>query len=186
MNSTKNTLRITFTGLFLAIAIVAQLLGTYLGGAGNIGQIITGSIINMCLILSGCIVGIYSGLSIAVLSPMLAFLFGLMKLPFAIPVVMIGNIVYVIISVLIFKMIQKKDMNLLSSNLILFFVFAFSACIKALIMWSSAKYVLVMFTKVPPMLIASFSFPQIITGTIGGVLALFLIPVLKKSRAYSL
>ena len=177
----NKTRQITFTALFLAIAIVSQFVGSNLGGAGFLGQYITGTIVNICLMLSGIMVGVYSGLTIGVLSPCLAFLLGVMKFPFAIPVVIAGNIVFVLITVLIYKAVSEKTLGL--KAIVMIIVVIAAAAIKALVMWFSAKYLLNNFTAVPAPLIASFAFPQVITGSLGGLLSLALLPILKKAKA---
>ena len=177
----NKTRQITFTALFLAIAIVSQFVGSNLGGAGFLGQYITGTIVNICLMLSGIMVGVYSGITIGVLSPCLAFLLGVMKFPFAIPVVIAGNIVFVLITVLIYKAVSEKTLGLKAIVMIIAVIAA--AAVKALVMWFSAKYLLNNFTAVPAPLIASFAFPQVITGSLGGLLSLALLPILKKAKA---
>lgn len=177
----NKTRQITFTALFLAIAIVSQFVGSNLGGAGFLGQYITGTIVNICLMISGIMVGIYSGITIGVLSPCLAFFLGVMKFPFAIPVVIAGNIVFVLITVLIYKAVSEKTLGLKAIVMIVTVIAA--AAVKALVMWFSAKYLLNIFTVVPAPLVASFAFPQVITGSIGGLLSLALLPILKKAKA---
>lgn len=181
MNTNSKTKKLVLTALFLAIAVVAQYIGGLLGGSGGVGQIITGSIVNMCLILSGCIIGMPYGFIISVLSPCFAFILGIMKFPFAIPVVIIGNAIFVLIITLTYKAIKdKKDVVKVVITLISVVV---AACIKALAMWFLSKYALGLLTTVPAPLIASFSFPQVITGTIGGVLAVILLPILQKANS---
>lgn len=181
METKIRTKQIVQTALFLAIAIVAQLLGTLMGGAGSIGQILTGSIVNMCLVLAVSMIGLIPALAISVLSPVLAFVFGVMKFPFAIPVVIIGNAIYVVLIKIIFKSVSETKMPV--QKIIEIIGVIVSAVVKALAMWSLAKYVLMMFTKVPAPLIASFSFPQAITGTIGGIIAIVVYAILKKTKA---
>ena len=177
----NKTRQITFTALFLAIAIVSQFVGSNLGGAGFLGQYITGTIVNICLMISGIMVGIYSGITIGVLSPCLAFFLGVMKFPFAIPVVIAGNIVFVLITVLIYKAVSEKTLGLKAIVMIVTVIAA--AAVKALVMWFSAKYLLNIFTVVPAPLVSSFAFPQGITGSIGGLRSLARLRIRKKAKA---
>lgn len=183
-NIRSKTRILTQTALFLAIAIAAQFLGAQLGGAGGIGQIITGSVVNLCLICAVVLTGWISGISIAVLSPVLAFFLGVMKVPFAIPVVIIGNLLYIVICKFSYGFTEKKIGNLAAQSALNIVFTALAACVKAAGMWLSLNFLFVSFfnEKQLAMLSASFSLPQVITGSIAGVIAAILLPALKKTR----
>jgi len=178
----KTTAWIARTGLFLAVAVIAQLIGSQMGG-GIAGQIITGSLVNMALIVAGITAGISSGISIAVLSPCLAFLLGIMKFAPAIPIVIAGNIAIVIITAFIYNYYSKSEMKLALQKLFILLGMIFGAFFKCVLMWISALYILPLFVaKVPPAIISSFSLPQAVTGTIGVILAMLTVPSLLKIK----
>ena len=182
MNTNKEVIWLTRTALFLAVALVAQLIGMNIGG-GIVGQLLTGSLVNMALIVAGCVVGLSSGCTIAVLSPLLAFTFGMMKFAPAIPIVMIANIIIVVLTSLTYTFLAKKYKDkLIFLNFLALLGMIFAAFCKCAFMWVSALYILPLFVAVPPPILASFSLPQAITGTIGGIIALPVIPNLLKVK----
>jgi len=91
------------TALFLALLIVLQTI------TKPLGTIVTGSAVNFILIATTLLVGISSGITIAVVSPFLALLLGIVPLPiYIVPVVVLGNLVIVIA----YGLILRKAINL--------------------------------------------------------------------------
>ncbi len=88
-----STKQITQTALLLAICIASQLMK-------NVSVYITGSIINMTIILAVLLIGLSSGILLSVISPLTAFWIApspiTMGIPFIIPCIMIGNILLVL------------------------------------------------------------------------------------------
>ena len=166
---------ITRTAIFIAILLVVQFLTAQFGNT-----LITGSLVNMLLIISVMTCGIQSGVVVALLSPIFAFLIGIGP-PFwpIIPIIMIGNTVLVVL----WKKIGDGERH----NRV-------AAWIVALVTAAIVKFGIVFFgvTKlVIPIILAlpephatnislAFSFPQLITACIGGVLAIAILPTLKK------
>lgn len=181
MDTNKKVIWITRTALFLAVALIAQLIGMNMGGA-LFGQLLTGSLVNMALIIAGIVVGKSSGCTIALLSPLLAFLFGMMKFAPAIPVVMVGNIAIVVITSLAYNYLLSKTGAPLMQKVFIFAGMVVGACAKCAVMWLSALFILPIFVTVPPAIVASFALPQVITGTMGGLIAIFIIPSLLKVK----
>ncbi|MEG1801315.1 MAG: hypothetical protein RR273_05000, partial [Oscillospiraceae bacterium] len=70
MKNTK-TLKIVQTGIFLALLIVFQVT------TKSLGQLVTGSLVNFTLIGSVLAVGLWGGLAVAIVSPVLASLLGI-------------------------------------------------------------------------------------------------------------
>ena len=171
---TSNVLWITRTAIFIAILIVIQFFTAQFGTT-----LITGSLVNVLLILSVMICGIQTGLTVAALSPIFAKLIGIGPFWVIIPFVIIGNIVLVTI----WRKIGDKE----KPNRI-------AAWIIALITAAVAKFIIIFFgvTKLAipiildlpepqsSVLSAAFSLPQLLTACIGGVLAILLLPALKK------
>lgn len=185
MNTNKKVIWITRTALFLAVAIVAQLVGGSMGGV-VVGQLFTGILVNMALIIAGIVVGISSGCTIAILTPCLAFLFGIMKIPPVIPIVMLGNLTIVILTALFFKRFSKSSSSIYINILLELLGMIVAAFCKCAVLLLSVSYVLPLFVKVvPKQIVASFGIIQAVTGSLGGALALAVIPALLKAKKHA-
>jgi len=79
---------ITRTAILLALTVIFQ--------SFRAPQLITGTLVNGMLLISAGYVGMWSGVIIGLFTPVLAFLFGIMKFPPMIPFIMIGNALYVL------------------------------------------------------------------------------------------
>lgn len=175
----KKILWITETAVMMALLITLQAL------TKPLGQLVTGSCVNAILAVSALVGGLGCGLTVAVLSPIFAFLFGIAPQVLTVPVIMAGNAVYV----LLLCLLSKKGKQLWWSVI-------------ALVAAAVAKFVVlyVLVAKVicgvlaggllekgllkQPMLTAlpaTFSTPQLITALIGGTVALLIVPVLRKA-----
>lgn len=155
----KNIRVITTVGTALALCLLAQIFKSI--------QFVTGPLVNTILIITGLYVGMIPGVIVAILSPVMAYIFApspvMQALPQMIPVIMLGNSVIVVIAC-IFK---KK--------LILGLTVAAGA--KALIMWLLSSFVVIpLFAGAlkPAMVEAirvAFSLNQLITSIIGAIIA---------------
>ncbi len=90
MNNKSKIQWITRTAILIALLVVLQAATTPLGTT-----IVTGSVVNMLLIVSVMIGGLASGLTVAVISPVLAKLVGIGPLWTLIPFIILGNITLV-------------------------------------------------------------------------------------------
>lgn len=171
----KKVLWITQTGVLVALLIISQAVTASLGNT-----IITGSIVNLILIVSVMICGLYTGVTVALISPIFAKFFGIGPLWTLIPFIAMGNIVIVICWYLIGNKIAKKQI-----------VMHVIACIVGAACKALTLYIMIAQFAVPFLLqlaepqasviSATFSLPQFITAMIGGGLAVVMIPVLKKA-----
>ena len=92
MNNNKGkTLWITRTAVFIALLVVLQAATASLGNT-----IITGSVVNMLLVVSVMTCGMMSGLCVAVISPVMAKLIGIGPLWSLIPFIIAGNITLIL------------------------------------------------------------------------------------------
>lgn len=162
---------ITQTSVLTALLLVLQF------GTKAFGQIVTGSCVNAVLAVAALISGLSSGLTVAILSPIFAFILGIGPQLFPLtPAIAAGNCALVIV---IFT-ICKAD---LSPSRRIF------ACVSA----SAAKFlvlnllivqilcrVLELADKQVAMFSTMFSWPQLITALIGSGIALIIIPRLKS------
>ncbi len=174
-NMNKKVLWITQTGVLVALLIIAQAVTSSLGNT-----IVTGSIVNLILIVAVMLCGVYTGASVALISPIFAKFFGIGPLWSLIPFIALGNVVIVIVWYLIGNKNAKKPM-----------VMYVIACVVGAVCKALTLYITIAQFAVPILLqleepqasviSATFSLPQFITATIGGVLAIAVLPVLKKA-----
>ena len=173
----KRVLWITQTAVMLALLIAVQ---AATSGLGN--QFVTGSCVNLILAVTALTVGLWGGVAVAVISPFGAFLFGIgPKFIQLIPAIALGNLVYVVLlALMVGKTVRpmwRQGIGLVtaavSKFLTLYFVIT-RLLVPALV---SAG---VIPAKASAVLAANFSWPQLVTATIGGILALVVTPALKK------
>jgi hypothetical protein len=170
LKNDSKILWITRTAIFIALLIVIQL------ATKSFGQFVTGSSVNLLLMASVLTCGIYSGLTVALISPFFAFLLGIgpafIQL---VPFIALGNMAYVLVGyLLINKNLEKKSLKGYSLSAV--GVIAASA-VKFLLLWLGiVKAVVPLMTqlKAPQvaMLSSAFSWPQLVTALIGGFIAL--------------
>lgn len=170
-------------GLLIALLIVVQLLTFAVPkGVPLIGQLFTGSLVNLVLIVGAGSVG-FSGTAIAaVLSPVLAFAFGQMTFPQMIPVVALGNLVIVAVTWAFFHRENRKTGTDILGVVL-------GAVLKTAFLWlaTAAVMVPVFFAAVPTVgkkLTLMFSWPQLVTALIGGMLALLIFPAVRSYRGH--
>lgn len=89
------------TGALLAVLVALQAV------TKPLGQIVTGSCVNMVLAVSAMLCGLGSGAVVALASPVLAFLLGIAANVVTVPAIMLGNLAYV--AVLSLPGLLKKD-----------------------------------------------------------------------------
>lgn len=168
---------ITQTALLLALLIVLQ------AATKAFGQLATGSCVNAVLAIAALLAGLGSGLVIALISPVLAFLLGIAPQAVTVPAIMAGNAVYVLVLHFLVKgSLPRRIGGLVLASVVKFAVLYFlvSRLICGLL---SAPLLENGMLKEPmlKLLPAMFSWPQLLTALIGGSIALLLVPVLKKA-----
>lgn len=173
----KKILWMTETAVMLALLVTLQ----WATKAG--GQLLTGSCVNGVLAIAALIVGLPGGLTVALLSPIFAFLLGIAPNPVTVPAIMIGNSLFVILLHVCYKgkWIQKVC-GLLAAAIAKFG--ALYALVNWVICGVAAPALLAQELLKQPMLLAlpaSFGFIQLFTALIGGSLALVVVPVLRKA-----
>lgn len=185
----KSTLWIARTGLMLALLVVAQFIGSKLIPAGavvlgpmSITQLITGSLVNMILILTAAVVGLWSGVAVGVLSAVLALVLGIQGQAIITPAVALGNVVIVLVTWVFFSLAAKKGQKPFGVLGIAGIVVGAAA--KCVFLWLSVPALLTLVPEIKPQvaekLSMMFSYPQFVTALIGGALALAVIPAVKK------
>ena len=176
----KKLLWITETAIMLALLVTLQAL------TKPMGQLLTGSCVNAVLAVSALVGGLSCGLTVAVISPVLAYLLGIAPQILTVPAIMVGNAVYV---VLLSVLADKTGKNIVKQ--VTAWVAAAAAKFAALyaivvllicgVLSESLLASGVMKAPMLKALPATFSWPQLFTALIGGAVALLIVPVLRKA-----
>ena len=87
----KKILWITETAALLALLITLQVL------TKPLGQLVTGSCVNAVLAITVLLAGMSSGITVALISPVFAFLFGIAPNFVTVLPIMVGNVCYVVL-----------------------------------------------------------------------------------------
>ena len=171
---------ITETAIMLALLVALQAL------TKPAGQFVTGSCVNVVLAISTLVAGIWSGLTIALISPILAFVLGIAPQILTVPAIMVGNSVFVVLLHLIvggqYKSVVRRIIAWLVAAAAKFAALYF--IVVKIICGVMAASLLAAGTLKEPMLKAlpaTFSWPQLVTALIGGGIALLIAPVIRKA-----
>lgn len=95
MMSSQNLRKMVTTAILIALAIAFQNLRLVLGGSNPVSTYIISTLVNICLIVATCLVGLLSGLSVAAITPLIALWQGHAALPM-VPWIIAGNAVLVL------------------------------------------------------------------------------------------
>jgi riboflavin transporter FmnP len=171
----KKVFWITRTAVLIALLVVVQLVTSSFGN-----QVLTGSLVNLVLIVGVMTSGLWSGVTIAVLSPIFAKFLGIGPLWQIIPCIMLGNVTIVLVWGLIGNRMKEKKLVSYAVALVA------GAVAKFLVLYLSiVRIVIPVFLKLPEpqanKISGMFSVPQLITALIGGVLAAVILPLLEKA-----
>ena len=171
---------ITETAVMLALLVCLQAL------TKPMGQLVTGSCVNAVLAVSALVGGLSCGLTVALCSPVLAYLLGIAPQILTVPAIMAGNCVFV---VLLSLLADKSGKNLVKQVVAWIAAAAAKfASLYAIVVWLICGVLSenllasgVMKAPMLKMLPATFSWPQLFTALIGGAVALVITPVLRKA-----
>lgn len=166
----NKTLWLVRTALLIALLVTLQ----YITKAG--GQFVTGSCVNAVLAISVLICGLSSGLTVALISPFMAFLLGIgPALVYIVPAIAVGNTVFVVLLHFLYR--DKLYMRLIA--------LIAGATAKFATLYLLVSVLLCNILPLKPMQIAKFqamfSWPQLVTALIGGAVALIVAPILRKA-----
>lgn len=171
---------ITQTAIMLAVLVTLQAL------TKGMGQLVTGSCVNGILAISVLFGGVSCGITVGVMSPLLAFLLGIAPQILTVPGIMLGNTVYVALLHLLAGGTGKKLCQQIGACLMA--AIAKFATLYAVVVWLICGVLSETLLKAGMMkpamlkvLPATFSYLQLITALIGGGVALGLLPVLRKA-----
>ena len=171
---------ITETAVLLALLVTLQAL------TKPMGQLVTGSCVNAVLAIATLVAGLGSGATIAVISPVLAYLLGIAPQILTVPAIMVGNTVFVLV---LHGLAGKHDKNVIIKAIgwVTAAVCKFAALyviVVKIVCGVMAPSLLASGAMKEPMLKAlpaTFSWPQLITALVGGGLALVIVPLIRKA-----
>ena len=177
----RNKIRwITETAVLLALLIVAQAV------TGSMSQYVTGSLVNCILAIAALFVGLSGGLTIALVSPWLAYQLGIASQIVTVPAIMLGNAVYVLLWAILGSRHAQNPLRQLPAWLLA--AGAKFAVLYAAVVWLICgplfpKLLGAGYVKAPMQaaLQVKFSWPQLITALIGGAIAWAIVPALRKA-----
>lgn len=175
----KKVLWITETAVMLALLVVLQWL------TKPLGQFVTGSCVNAVLAIAVLFCGMSSGITVALVSPVCAYLLGIAPQILTVPAIMIGNTAFVVAlrmagggSKLLWKNVTAWLGAALCKFALLYIIVKYVICgILADGLMAQGLLKAPMLTALP----ATFGAAQLVTALIGGALALLIVPVLKKA-----
>ena len=171
---------ITETAVMLALLVTLQAL------TKPAGQLVTGSFVNAVLAVTVLVAGLYSGITVALISPVLAYLLGIAPQILTVPAIMAGNTVFVVLLYYNAGKDSRKVVRQIAAWLsaaaakfaVLYAIVNFLICgVLAEGLMASGMLKAPMLTALP----ATFSWPQLFTALIGGAVALLITPVLHKA-----
>jgi len=152
--------QLTKSAVLLALALIFQI------GFMPFAQPVVGPLVNMTLLLAVLTVGPFHAVMIGCITPVMAFMLGIMPMPLLVPVVVLGNAAF--ITVFYGAAIKMKRINQMMALVA-------AALFKYAIMAASIRLIAAQFMPgMPDRLIHAFSLPQFYTAMLGGMLALLI------------
>lgn len=181
MKQKINTRWITQTAVMIALLLALQWTTSFI--PKPIQQFVTGSCVNAILAIAALMLSCSSSVTVAILSPIFAFLLGIAPNIVTVPAIMLGNVAYV----LLFRLAREKALphKICFWALASIVKFALLYFVVAVIICGAASEALlaegILKDPMLQMLPATFSWPQLITALIGGGISLAITPVLTKA-----
>lgn len=154
------------TGVLLAVTVVLQNLGRFVP-LGPYSNFIVGPLVNASLLVSTAATGLIGGSVISIATPLIASLTAGVPVFFA-PFIAIGNFILVL---LFYIFMKKSKIAGIVSGAILKFAFLYAA-INVYVRYAELA------ERQVANLLYAFSWPQLVTAIIGGILALVIMKAL--------
>ncbi len=181
---------ITKTAVLLALLICLQWAGSLIPEQMT-KQMVTGSLVNCVLAVTVLMVGLSSGLTVAVISPIFAFTLGIAPNFVTVLPIMIGNSCFVwLLHLLLGKSMKPLWLQpvaliaaAVSKFMVLYLLVVQVICGVAAdaLLGQKIGSTVVLAPPMLKMLPTMFTWPQLFTALIGGGLALAVVPVLRKA-----
>jgi len=183
----KKVLWITHTAIFTALLVMAQFVTATFGN-----QYVTGSAVNLILIISVMVCGTAAGVTVGVVSPVFAFVIGVGPVfPPLIPFIALGNAAFVLAWHGLGRLRESGGNESpgkpgILQKTVFFITPAAAACVKFFTLYVSVvsiavPYLFALGEAQSAALTLMFSYPQLITAATGGYIALAVIPRLQKA-----
>ena len=176
---------ITETAAMLALLICLQWVGSFVPEQLT-KQLITGTFVNAVLAVTVLLVGFSSGITVALISPVCAFMLGIAPNFITVLPIMLGNVCFVVLLRLIcgktMRPLWKQPIALAAAALTKFTVL-YVLVVEVICGVASdallGKQIGSVKLVAPPILM--FSWPQLVTALAGGTIALLILPVVRKA-----
>ncbi len=179
---------ITETAMMLALLICLQWAGSFVPNQ-LLKQLITGSFVNCILAVTVLLVGMRSGITVALISPVCAFLFGIAPNFITVLPIMLGNVCYTaLLRLLTGKAVWKKTLSLITAAAVKFGVLyllvvqVICGVAADALLGKKLGEIVVLAPPMLKMLPTMFAWPQLVTALIGGGIALLILPMLRKAH----
>ena len=186
----NNIRRITETAMLLALLICLQWAGSLIADQMT-KQLVTGTMVNCVLAVSVLVVGMGGGVTIALISPIFAFLLGIAPNFITVFPIMLGNTCFVVLLRLItgrsMRPLWRRPVALVTAAAVKFGVLyllvveVICGAASGALLGKKLGSVVLLAPPMLKMLPVMFAWPQLVTALLGGGLALAITPVLRKS-----
>jgi hypothetical protein len=181
----KKILWMTETAVMLSLLVTLQAI------TKPLGQLVTGSCVNAMLAIAVLLSGMSSGITIALVSPVCAFLLGIAPNFVTVLPIMVGNVCYVILLRLISgkscRPVWRQPAALVTAAgikfgvLYLLVVKVICGIASGALLGRKLGNIVVLAPPMVKMLPTMFAWPQLFTALIGGAIALLSLPLLRKA-----
>ena len=186
----KKTLWITETAVMLALLVSLQWVGSLIPEP-MAKQLTTGTAVNCVLAVTVLMTGLGSGITVALISPICAYAFGIAPNFVTVLPIMVGNCCYVILLHFIIGSVRKfgwqQPVGLACAAVVKFGVL-YLLVVKVIcgiaadaLLGKKIGDTVVLAPPMLKMLPTMFAWPQLVTALTGGVIALAIVPVLRKA-----
>ena len=186
----KKSRWITETAVMLALLVCLQWVGSFVTKQLT-KQLLTGTMVNCVLAVTALMVGLSSGITVALISPVCAFLLGIAPNFITVLPIMIGNSFYVALLYFIIGKTRRfgwqQPVALVSAAVVKFGVL-YLLVVKVIcgvaagsLLGKKLGETVLLAPPMLKMLPTMFAWPQLVTALTGGVIALAIVPVLRKA-----
>lgn len=176
---------ITQTAIMLALLIVLQALTQTFGLPKPFDQLLTGSCVNAVLAISVLVGGLFCGITVAVASPVAAYLLGIAPNILTVPAIMVANTLFVIVLFFVYGNAASMRRTVFAWLLAAIVKFAALYLIVVKIICTLAAPALIrsgnLSEKMIGVLSVNFGVMQLLTALIGGAVALAVVPIVRKA-----
>ena len=171
------TFWITKTAVLLAVLVILQAV------TKPLGQLVTGSCVNLVLAITVLFAGTASGATVALVSPLVAFLLHIAPNLITVPAVMAGNTVFILLlraitGAQVWRRILAVAVSAAAKFAVLYGLVSWVICgIASDVLLTQGVLKKPMLNVLPAM----FSWPQLLTALVGGTVAMLCVPMLQKA-----